>query len=109
VDPLKEVKAYREMEAAGYKTKAQIVAELGGDLDENLQQIAREKKLADELGVTLDADINAAPPADPQQLPASDGEPAPPPEAPRRARNSRRKKMSNVDVPESARPDGPLN
>lgn len=109
VDPLKEVKAYREMEAAGYKTKAQIVAELGGDLDENLQQIAREKKLADELGVKLDADITSEPPAEQQQPPASDGEPAPPPEAPRRTRNSRRKKMSNVDVPESAHPDGPLN
>jgi lambda family phage portal protein len=107
VDPLKEVKAYREMEAAGYKTKAQIVAELGGDLDENLQQIAREKKLADELGVQLDADIAAVQPA--EQQPASDGEPALPPEAPRRTRNSRRKKVSNVDGAESARPDGPLN
>lgn len=111
VDPLKEVKAYREMEAAGYKTKAQIVAELGGDLDENLQQLAREKKMASELGVTLDADIVTGQPADLQQQeqPVSDGEPAPPPGAPRRTRNSRRKKMSNVDVPESAHPDGPLN
>lgn len=107
VDPLKEVKAYREMEAAGYKTKAQIVAELGGDLDENLQQLAREKKLADELGVKLDADISTTPPA--EQQPASDGEPPAPPEAPRRTRNSRRKKVSNVDEAQSARPDGPLN
>ena len=28
---LKEAKAYREMEQAGYMTKAQIVAKLGGD------------------------------------------------------------------------------
>lgn len=112
VDPLKEVKAYREMEAAGYKTKAQIVAELGGDLDENLQQLAREKKLAEELGVTLDADINPELPAavdPPSSESASDGEPAGPQAAPRRARNSRRKKVSNVDEVQSERPEGTLN
>jgi len=109
VDPLKEVKAYREMEAAGYKTKAQIVAELGGDLDENLQQLAREKKMASELGVTLDADIAAGQPADVQQQPASDGEPTPPPEAPRRTRNSRAKKQTKVDEVQSERPEGTLN
>lgn len=63
VDPLKEVQAYREAEAAGYMTKSQIVAQLGNDLDDNLQQLQREQQLALELGVTLDADKNKAPTA----------------------------------------------
>lgn len=63
VDPLKEVQAYREAEAAGYMTKAQIVAQLGNDLDDNLQQLQREQQLALELGVNLDADKNKAAPA----------------------------------------------
>lgn len=63
VDPLKEVQAYREAEAAGYFTKAQIVAQLGGDLEENFQQLAREKELAEQLSLTLDGDKKPAAPA----------------------------------------------
>lgn len=112
VDPLKEVKAYREMEAAGYKTKAQIVAELGGDLDENIQQIARERKTASAAGVALDADLNAAPAvvdlaAEPDPTEASDQEADAP--APPRRRNSRRKKATTVDQVQPERPERPLN
>ena len=57
VDPLKEAKAYREMEQAGYYTKAQIVAKMGGDFYENLSEIAREQQAAEDLNVTLDRDI----------------------------------------------------
>jgi lambda family phage portal protein len=58
VDPLKEVKAYREAEQAGYLTKAQIIAQSGGgDFDENLAEIARERQLARDAGVVLDFDI----------------------------------------------------
>lgn len=57
VDPLKEAKAYREMEQAGYYTKSQIVAKMGGDFYENLQSISREQDAAERLGVTLDRDI----------------------------------------------------
>lgn len=71
VDPLKEVQAYREAEAAGYMTKSQIVAQLGSDLDDNLQQLQREQQLALDLGVTLDADkTKAAPSAPPAPSPA---------------------------------------
>jgi lambda family phage portal protein len=63
VDPLKEVQAFREAEAAGYLTKSQIVAQLGADLDDNLQQLAQEQQLALDLGLMLDADKKPAPPA----------------------------------------------
>lgn len=72
VDPFKEVQAYREAEAAGYKTKAQIVAELGGDLEENFQQLARERELAQQLSLTLDSDKHgggAPAPTEPSQEP----------------------------------------
>ncbi len=51
VDPLKEVKAYREMEAAGYMTKAQICGLLGSDMEENMKELAFEKQLAEQLGL----------------------------------------------------------
>jgi len=38
-------------------TKAQIVAKLGGDFDENLAELAREQAAAERLGVELDRDI----------------------------------------------------
>ncbi len=57
VDPLKEAKAYRQMEQAGYMTKAQIVAKLGGDFFDNLTEFSREQQAAEELKVELDRDI----------------------------------------------------
>jgi capsid protein len=57
VDPLKEAKAYRQMEQAGYMTKAQIVAKLGGDFFDNLTEFSREQQAAEELSVELDRDI----------------------------------------------------
>lgn len=57
VDPLKEAKAYRQMEQAGYMTKAQIVAKLGGDFFDNLTEFSREQQAASELNVELDRDI----------------------------------------------------
>jgi lambda family phage portal protein len=108
VDPLKEVKAYREMEAAGYMTKAQICAQLGGDLDENLQQIARERQTASELGVQLDADMNPAALV-PQEQPVGGEAASPIPEPPRQPARSRRKKASKVGEVQSERPEGPLN
>jgi lambda family phage portal protein len=62
VDPLKEAKAYREMEQAGYMTKSQIVAKLGGDFYDNLTELSREQQAAADLSVELDRDIVEAPP-----------------------------------------------
>jgi len=45
------------MEQAGYYTKSQIVAKMGGDFYENLRSISREQEAAERLGVTLDRDI----------------------------------------------------
>ncbi len=115
VDPLKEVKAYREMEAAGYMTKAQICAQLGGDLDENLQQIARERKTAADLGVQLDADLmQPAPgaPAEPstsEEPPVDEAQPNVTAEPRRKPTRSRRKKTTTVETVQPERPEGPLN
>lgn len=66
VDPLKEVEAYKVAEEMGYLTKSQIIAQLGGDLEENFQQIAREKDLAQQLNLNLSAAPVNSLPADPQ-------------------------------------------
>jgi len=58
VDPLKEVRAYREAEQAGYMTKAQIIAYSGGDYDDNINELAREQELAADAGVKLDKDLD---------------------------------------------------
>jgi capsid protein len=61
VDPLKEVKAYREAEQAGYMTKSQIIAQSGGDYDDNVSELAREQQLAKDAGLTLDKDLGLVP------------------------------------------------
>lgn len=53
VDPMKEAQAYAIMEDRGYMTKAQICSQLGTDLGENIEQIAREKKMQEEAGLNL--------------------------------------------------------
>ena len=58
VDPLKEVKAYREAEQAGYMTKAQVIAYSGGDFDDNVNEIAREQQIAADAGIKLDKDLD---------------------------------------------------
>lgn len=57
VDPLKEAQAYAMMEDRGYMTKAQICAQLGTDLGDNIQQIAREKKMQEEAGLNLYSEV----------------------------------------------------
>ena len=62
VDPLKEVKAYREAEQAGYMTKSQVIAASnGGDYDDIVAELAREKEIAEEAGIVLDKDQLASP------------------------------------------------
>tara|TARA_Y100001973_G_scaffold94831_1_gene147397 strand:- start:877 stop:2418 length:1542 start_codon:yes stop_codon:yes gene_type:complete len=69
VDPLKEVKAYREAEQAGYMSKAQVIAMSGGgDYDEIVAEIAREKEVAKSVGVSLDKDLKLVPEAESNQL-----------------------------------------
>lgn len=100
VDPLKEVKAYREAEQAGYMSKSQIVAQNGGDYDDTITEISREQQFAADVGVTLDRDIldpmvlalstaasDTPPPGTPPPTPA---EVPPPNEAVPRAKRSRK-------------------
>jgi|TARA_R100000482_G_scaffold100367_1_gene43769 lambda family phage portal protein len=58
VDPLKEVKAYREAEQAGYMTKSDVIAYSGGDYDDNISALAREQQIASDAGVKLDKDLD---------------------------------------------------
>ena len=59
VDPLKEIRAFREAEQAGYISKSQVIAQTnGGDYDDIVSEIAREQDVADSLGVTLDKDLD---------------------------------------------------
>lgn len=53
IDPLKEVKANQTALDSGQDTLSRICAERGLDWREVMKQRAREKKLADELGITL--------------------------------------------------------
>ena len=89
VDPLKEIKAYREAEQAGYMTKSQVIAQTnGGDYDDIISEIAREQEVAKSLGVTLDKDLDLE--VEMGQL--SLDLPTPQPEQP--ARSKKRKKSS---------------
>jgi capsid protein len=84
VDPLKEIKAYREAEQAGYMTKSQVIAQTnGGDYDDIVSEIAREQDVAQGLGVTLDKDLD---------LEVEIGQEAPPTPPPTRAKKTRKKK-----------------
>ena len=59
VDPLKEVKAFREAEQAGYLSKADVISSYsGGDYDETISALAREQQFAAEAGIQLDKDLD---------------------------------------------------
>ncbi len=53
IDPVKEVTANIKAMSAGAKTLSQICAEQGSDWKEQLEQMAVEKKYAEELGLIL--------------------------------------------------------
>ena len=59
VDPLKEVKAFREAEQAGYLSKADVISSYsGGDYDETITALAREQQFASDAGIKLDKDLD---------------------------------------------------
>lgn len=55
VDPLKESKANESAVKNGFKSMTDVVAESGRDIEEVFDQLAQEKNLADEYGLTLGA------------------------------------------------------
>lgn len=54
VDPLKEINAHKEALKAGLITLSEVCAQLGLDYAEVLEQLGKEKQLAEEFGLTLD-------------------------------------------------------
>jgi len=56
LDPQVEIGAYKDAVRCGFMTQAQVVAEQGGDLAELMRDLAAERELAQELGLTLDID-----------------------------------------------------
>ena len=89
VDPLKEVKAYREAEQAGYMSKSQVIAMSGGgDYDDIVRQIKREQDVASNLGLTLDKDLDLEVEMGQMSLDLSANQPEQP------ARSRKRKKSS---------------
>lgn len=56
VDPTKEVAAYKEAIKGGLMTKAEVIAQSGGDFEEVMQQLSREREVAEELELVFDTD-----------------------------------------------------
>ena len=76
VDPQKEITALREAEMAGYVTKAEIIAESGGDIEEVFNQRRRELDLAQELDLTFDTSnpSPSLPTGQPDNAPSADSQ-----------------------------------
>lgn len=56
VDPTKEVEAYKEAVRCGFMTQQDVLSQSGAELDEVLEQRAKEIRLAEELGLVFDTD-----------------------------------------------------
>tara|TARA_R100001443_G_scaffold17002_2_gene27492 strand:+ start:19 stop:1551 length:1533 start_codon:yes stop_codon:yes gene_type:complete len=54
VDPIKEVQSAQLAVKCGFKTQAQVVAEMGGDLEELLMARKNEVEMAESLGLSFD-------------------------------------------------------
>lgn len=63
VDPKKDIEANIAAVNAGFKTRTQVLAESGDDIEETFEQLAKEKQLAAQHGLTFTAEKPAAPPA----------------------------------------------
>ena len=59
VDPMKEVQSAKEAIRAGLKTQSQVIAEMGGDLEELLMARKNEIDMAAELGLEFDTEVKA--------------------------------------------------
>jgi len=59
VDPMKEVQSAKEAIRAGLKTQSQVIAEMGGDLEELLMTRKNEIDMAAELGLEFDTEVKA--------------------------------------------------
>ena len=56
IDPAKEATALRTMVRAGFRSAASVIAERGGRMYDVFEQIAHERRWANQLGIALDTD-----------------------------------------------------
>jgi lambda family phage portal protein len=56
IDPNKEAMALRLMVRSGFRSAQQVIAERGGRMQDTYEQLARERRLAAELGLRLECD-----------------------------------------------------
>lgn len=84
VDPTKEVNAYKDAVRCGFTTVSNVIAMTGGgvDLEDVMNERARELEMMDDLGLEFDTDPSAvqgaaAPAADPSQQDPQPAQPDP--------------------------------
>lgn len=79
IDPKKEAEGLRALVRGGFQSMTQAIADRGERMIDVFEQLARERDLARELGLTLDTDVandKAASPATGDPLERDDDEPA---------------------------------
>ncbi len=59
VDPLKDQQAQQMAVRNGFKSRSEVVSELGYDIEEIDQEIAEDQRRASELGLNFDSDVNS--------------------------------------------------
>ncbi|GFR24131.1 phage portal protein, lambda family [Trichonephila clavata] len=57
VDPLKDQQAQQMAVRNGFKSRSEVVSELGYDIEEIDQEIAEDQRRASELGLNFDSDV----------------------------------------------------
>ncbi len=57
VDPLKDQQAQQMAVRNGFKSRSEVVSELGYDIEEIDQEIAEDQRRASELGLSFDSDV----------------------------------------------------
>jgi capsid protein len=60
VDPLKDQQAQQMAVRNGFKSRSEVVSELGYDKEEIDQEIAEDQKSASELGLSFDSDVQSS-------------------------------------------------
>ncbi len=71
IDPQREANGIKAMFEAGVESRTAVIAERGGRVQDKFEEIARERRLADELGIPLDNTAGVAPPQ-PEENPDDD-------------------------------------
>jgi capsid protein len=59
VDPLKDQQAQQMAVRNGFKSRSEVVSEMGYDVEEIDQEIAEDQRRANDLGLSFDTEINS--------------------------------------------------